>query len=184
MKKLFVLLLPFIASAQIDNAAVQTEFAKLINSYRAANGVAILKINLDAQKAALIQSDYLASTLHFEDNNIKYLCSHTHPEFHSPSDRLNEVNPNLSEQYLVGENAAIFFETDINLNANQIATKLFEQWKASPDHNAAMLNSNYTQIGITASVTSKTFSNKLSNGNVFESTYVMYAGALVFLMSY
>ena len=183
MKKLFVLLLPFIASAQIDNAAVQLEFAKLINLYRAENGVGPLKINADAQKAALIQSDYLASTIRVENNNMKAICGHIHPEFHGPQDRLNEVNPELAEQYGVGENAALFFNNE-NLAANLIAKELFEQWKASPPHNAAMLDSDYTHFGIAATFTSKTFPHTWSDGNTFDIDYTIYASALVFLMPY
>lgn len=183
MKKLFVLLLPFIASAQIDNAAVQAEFAKLINAYRAENGIAPLTINLDAQKAALIQSDYLASTLRFENNNIKATCGHRHPEFPTPSDRLNEVNPELFEKLNgVGENAATFFENTDNLASNLIAKQLFTQWKESPAHNAQMLDGDYTYFGIAASVETVTASQKWPDGNVFETTYIMYASALVFLM--
>lgn len=182
MKKLFVLLLPFIASAQIDNAAVQTEFAKIINLYRAENGVAPLKINLDAQKAALIQSDYLASTLRYENNNVKATCGHIHPEFHSPGDRLTDVNPVLAEKFVAGENAALFFDDDEKLAANLIAKQLFELWKSSPDHNAAMLNSGYTHFGIAATVTTKTFPRIWPDGNTFDIDYTMYASALVFLM--
>lgn len=182
MKNLFVLLLPFIASAQINNAAVQSEFAKIINLYRVENGVAPLKINTDAQKAALIQSDYLASTLRYENNAVKATCGHIHPEFHSPIDRLNEVNTVLAEKFVAGENAALFFDDVENLAANLIAKNLFEQWKASPAHNAAMLNSGYTHFGIAATVTTKTFPHIWPDGKTFNIDYTMYASALVFLM--
>jgi uncharacterized protein YkwD len=183
MKKLLVILFPFVAFTQINNAAVQVEFAKLINAYRNENGVAPLKTNADAQKAALIQSDYLASTLRFENNNVKATCGHIHPEFHGPQDRLNEVNPELAEQYGAGENAAIFFNDDVNLDANLIAKQLFEQWKVSPKHNAAMLNASYTHFGIAASVASKTYSRIITDYSV-DITYNLYASALVFLLPY
>lgn len=183
MKKLIVILFPFIASAQVDNTSVQVEFAELINLYRVENGVTPLKTNVDAQKAALIQSDYLASTLRFDGANIKATCGHIHPEFNAPQDRLNEVNPELAERYSVGENAAIFFNDNESLAANLIAKQLFEQWKSSPGHNAAMLNSDYTHFGITVSVASKTYAHVTADYSV-DITYNLYASALVFLKPY
>jgi uncharacterized protein YkwD len=183
MKKLIVILFPFIASAQVDNAAVQIEFTKLINAYRIENGVAPLKTNADAQKAACIQSDYLASTLRFENNNIKATVGHIHPEFRAPQDRLAEVNPEMSEQYGVGENTAIFFDDNANLTAKLIAADVFKQWKESPGHNAAMLNNIYTHFGIAASVNSKTFQLVQADFSV-DIEYNLYASALVFLMPY
>ena len=184
MKKLFVLLLPFIASAQIDNAAVQLEFAKLINLYRAENGVGPLKINADAQKAALIQSDYLASTLHFEGTRVKATCGHNHPEFPTSQDRLAEVNSELAEEYGAGECAAIQLDPNIaNMTSKEIALVFFNQWKASPPHNAAMLDSDYTRFGISVSTNSKT---KVIDDGYFthDITYVIHTSALVLLMPY
>ena len=184
MKKLFVILFPFIASAQIDNAAVQVEFAKLINLYRAENGVGPLKTNVDAQKAALIQSDYLASTLRAEGTQVKATCGHNHPEFNAPQDRLAEVNPELAEEYGVGECAAIQLDPDIaTMTSKEIALVFFNQWKASPPHNAAMLDGDYTHFGISVSTNSKT---KVIDDGYFthDITYVIHASALVLLMPY
>lgn len=182
MKKLIVLFLPFIASAQIDNAAIQSEFAKLINLYRAENGVSPLKTNADAQKAALIQSDYLASTLRVEGNSVKAICGHNHPEFHSSHDRLVEVNPELADQFLAAENAATTLDENVaTMTSKEIALVFFNQWKASPPHNAALLDGDYTQFGISVSANSKTI--VVDDGYfTHDITYVIHASSLVFLM--
>jgi len=184
MKKLIVILFPFIASAQVDNAAVQAEFAKLINAYRIENGVAPLKTNADAQKAACIQSDYLASTLRVENSKVKYTCGHIHPEFPSDDDRLAEVNSELADHFDAGECAAVNLDPGIvNMTPKEIALLFFNQWKTSPLHNAAMLNDVYTQFGITVSTNSKTA--VIDDGYfTHDITYVIHASALVLLMPY
>jgi uncharacterized protein YkwD len=183
MKKLIVILFPFIVSAQVDNTAVQTEFAKLINAYRIENGLTPLKTNADAQTAAKIQSDYLASTLRFENNSVKFIIGHKHPVFNSPSDRLAEVNPELSEHCGVGENAAMFLDDNAKLAAKLIAANVFKQWKESPAHNEAMLDDMYTHFGIAASVNSKTFPH-VDTYYSFDIDYNLYASALVLLTAY
>jgi uncharacterized protein YkwD len=182
MKKLIIILFPFVAFTQVNNAEIQVEFTKLINAHRAANGVAPLKTNADAQKAAKIQSDYLASTLRIENNQVKAIIGHKHPEFHSPHDRLEQVNPVTAEKFITGENAAEFFEGSVDTTSKGIAKQLFEQWKASPDHNKNMLLDDYTQYGIAVSVSQATSTHTFpSTGVVYTTTYVMYAGVTVFL---
>jgi len=182
MKKLLVILFPFVAFTQVNNAEIQAEFTKLINAHRAAAGVAPLKTNADAQKAAKIQSDYLASTLRIENNQVKAIIGHKHPEFPSPGDRLEEVNPVTAENFVTGENAAEFFEGSVDTSSKGIANQLFEQWKASPRHNAAMLLGDYTQYGIAVSVSQATSTHTFPGTNVVHTTtYIMYSGVTVFL---
>jgi uncharacterized protein YkwD len=181
MKKLLVILFPFVAFTQVNNAEIQAEFTKLINAHRAANGDAPLKPNADAQAAALIQSDYLASTLRVEDNQVKFLIGHKHPVFTAPNDRLEEVDPVTAENFTTGENVAEFFDMD-NPTSKDIAEELFEQWKTSPDHNKNMLLDEYTQYGIAVSVSQVTKTQTFPGTNVTHTTtYVMYSGVTVFL---
>jgi uncharacterized protein YkwD len=183
LKKLIIILFPFVAFAQVNNAEIQAEFTKLINAHRAANGVAPLKTNSDAQKAALIQSDYLASTLHVENNKVKSKIGHLHPDFPNVTDRLAEVNPVTAEKFITGENAAVQLNPNIaNMTSKEIAVLFFEQWKASPDHNKNMLLDDYTQYGLAVSVSQATSTYTFpGTGVVHTTTYVMYAGVTVFL---
>jgi uncharacterized protein YkwD len=181
MKKLLVILFPFVAFTQVNNAEIQAEFTKLINAHRAEHGVAPLKTNADAQKAAKIQSDYLASTLRVENDQIKAIIGHIHPEFPRVSDRLEEANAVTAENFTTGENAAEFFN-DNNPSSKDIANQLFEQWKASPGHNKNMLLGDYTQYGIAVSVSQTTITHTFPNTNTTHTTtYVMYSGVTVFL---
>jgi len=181
MKKLIVILFPFVAFTQINNAEIQAEFTKLINAHRAEHGVAPLKPNADAQQAAKIQSDYLASTLHIENKQVKFRISHTHPEFPSPDDRLTEVNPALVDKFSTGENVAGFFDSN-NPTSKDIAIQLFEQWKASPEHNKNMLLDEYSHFGLTVSISRVTANHTSPHTNDTHTiTWVMYSGVTVFL---
>jgi uncharacterized protein YkwD len=182
MKKLLVILFPFVAFTQVNNTEIQAEFTKLINAHRAEHGVAPLKTNADAQKAAKIQSDYLASTLRIENNQVKAIIGHKHPEFTSPGDRLEEANPVTAEKFITGENVAEFFEGSVDTTSKGIANQLFEQWKASPGHNKNMLLADYTHYGIAVSVSQATSTYTFpGTDTVHTTTYVMYAGVTVFL---
>jgi uncharacterized protein YkwD len=182
MKKILIILIPITLHGQVDNSAIQTEFIKLLNSYRKLNGVPTVKPHLDAQAAAKIQSDYLASTFHTEGEEYKYEITHFHPTYPHPQDRVNFINPILSQNFAVGENAAEFFR-DSPVLPKEIAEQLFEQWKHSPGHNALMLEPGFSHIGIAVSSKKQTITYVNKEYNVtHQSNKIMYASALVFLM--
>jgi len=171
MKKLafnFVFISNIIVS-QVDNNAIQSLFIKQLNSYRADNGMNSLTINLDAQAAAKIQSDYLASTLKLVDGKLTGKCGHIHPTLNSPKDRLLNVNPKLIN-ILVGENAASTFAGVTPITSSQLANLFLDMWKASPLHNEALIN-NYEFAGISVSV------NTIKTQGV---THYYYTAVLVF----
>jgi len=178
MKKLIVILFPFVAFSQIDNATIQLEFIKLLNQYRIQHGIKPVTINLDAQKAAKIQSDYIASTFQVDKDKLNYQCGHSHPIYNSPTDRLKVVNPVLEESLSVAENAAVFF--NVTLLSKDIAQHVFEQWKSSPTHNAIMLNPKCSQIGIFISLNTKIVINTYGNFK-YDTKYNMFAATLVLL---
>ncbi len=74
MKKLIILLFPFIAFAQIDNTKLQHEFVKELNSYRVSKGLNVVKLTDSDNKKAECQTRYCVS--------IETL-THDYPEFKS-----------------------------------------------------------------------------------------------------
>lgn len=151
MKKLFVLLLPFIASAQIDGVTFQSEFAKLLNAYRVANHLTPVKVNVKLTKAAQIQSDYLASTVTVDSTGKIYSkISHMHHEFLYPADRVAKIDAELESKTLASECVAMsyFYETS---TSRDLAEDVFKMWKKSPGHNAILL-SDIDEIGVSVSL--------------------------------
>jgi hypothetical protein len=159
MKKLLIVLFPFLSVAQIDNVALQEEFGKLLNEYRISKGKTPVTFNADAKAAAKIQADYLASTWHL-DTSGKYVgkVGHIHPDpnLKGPHERVLAVNPTYDSLFAnnilgVCENAASLGSGE--LTTKQLAAKALDIWIKSPGHNAALLD-NYSinlEFGIYAS---------------------------------
>src|SRR5215813_389935 len=110
----------------IDN--IETEMRDLINNYRAQNGLSQLKISASLTRAAEWMSGDMASKNYF---------SHTDSTGRDPFARMTAFGYNYNTAR--GENLAAGYDD---------AVRTFNQWKASPGHNAAMLNGNYNVIGI------------------------------------
>jgi hypothetical protein len=142
MKKLIVIIFPFIAFTQIDNAAFQIEFAKVFNSYRVANNLTPLKINSDANKAAKIQSDYLISTyIRDSSGTIKGVLTHDYPDSNlcSAARRLQFINPVYDiKSTSIGECVLVIMDYDV-VSLETLADKVLNIWKKSAGHNAALL---------------------------------------------
>jgi hypothetical protein len=161
MKKLLIVLLPFLSVAQIDNVALQEEFGKLLNEYRISKGKTPVTFNADAKGAAKIQADYLASTVH-KDSSGKLVgkVGHIHPDpnLRGPQERVLAVNPEYDSLFAnnilsVCENAAAIGSGE--LTTKQLAAKVLDMWMKSPRHNEALLD-NYginLEFGIYASTT-------------------------------
>src|SRR5215468_8023193 len=110
----------------IDN--IETEMRDLINNYRAQNGLSQLKISASLTRAAEWMSGDMAAKNYF---------SHTDSTGRDPFARMTAFGYNYNTAR--GENLAAGYDD---------AVRTFNQWKASPGHNAAMLNGNYSVIGI------------------------------------
>ncbi len=159
MKKLLIVLFPFLSFSQIDNVALQAEFGKLLNEYRISKGKTPVTFNADAKGAAKIQADYLSSTWHL-DTSGKYVgkVGHIHPDpdLAGPQERVLAVNPKYDSLFAnnilsVCENAASLGSGE--LTTKQLAAKALDIWIKSPGHNAALLD-NYSinlEFGIYAS---------------------------------
>jgi uncharacterized protein YkwD len=145
MNNLYLIFFVFIYQSvfsQIDNKAFQLEFLKVLNDYRIENGLNPVKVNVDVQSAAKIQSDYIVSTFYnYKDSSLRGNTGHYNPNYPNPNDRLESINFNLAESSNVSEN--VFYFTGGSLNSKSIVeyVKLtFESWKKSPSHNKNLLN--------------------------------------------
>ncbi|MCI0351342.1 MAG: CAP domain-containing protein [Acidobacteriales bacterium] len=106
----------------------QLTMQRLINEYRAQNGKSQLKISASLTRAAEWMSGDMASKNYF---------SHTDSQGRDPFARMSAFGYNYPTSR--GENLAAGYDD---------AVRTFNQWKASPGHNSAMLNGNYNVIGI------------------------------------
>ncbi|GEM_PF-1798060 len=101
---------------------------RLINEYRAQNGLVQLRASVALTRAA----DWLSV-----DMAAKNYFSHTDSQGRNPFVRMGAFNYNYPTSK--GENIAAGFND---------AVRTFNQWKNSAGHNATMLNPNYRVIGI------------------------------------
>ena len=111
----------------------ETAFLGLINSYRASNGVAALTLSTNLDRASAWMANDLGAKNYF---------SHTDSLGRDPSTRAQ----NCGYPSGAGENIAAGTAWDT-------AQAVFAGWKASPGHNANMLNATYKQIGIARAYT-------------------------------
>lgn len=117
--------------ALTGTAALDVEeiaFFKLINDYRAQNGLSPLQLSVTLTKSSDWMSTDMATTNNF---------SHTDTLGRDPSARMAAFGYDTSNYW--GENIA---------GGNATAQDTFTQWKNSPGHNANMLGANYKVIGI------------------------------------
>lgn len=116
--------------------AEELEFLRLINEYRAANGLGCLAPSPTLNDAA----DYMSRTMGEQD-----FTAHNEP----PCDESGEVCTGRTADQRIrdfGNDATAFGE---NIAAGvETAAKAFEGWKNSPGHNANMLREQFTAIGI------------------------------------
>jgi len=122
------------ASAQYAPTAMECSMLSKINAYRKSKGLKALKLSKSLGAAAKNHSNEMAS--------YNY-ASHT--LLNGVTWSQNITNFGYPTNTFRGENIAAG-------NSGAIAT--LDQWKNSPSHNATMLNSNYTVIGIGRAVNS------------------------------
>lgn len=125
------------------NAVTEPEaqnFLNLINEYRAQNGAGPLTLDRKLQNAA----DWMSQDMldHCVLNGT--MCSHTDSLGRTFSSRLYYFGYTSQVGGARGENLA--WGSGLSL-----ASDAFRGWKASPGHNANMLNSTYAAIGISVS---------------------------------
>ncbi len=102
---------------------------KLINDYRAQNGLGPLRVSIALTRAA----DWLSA-----DMAGRNYFSHTDSQGRDPFQRMTAFGYNYNNSYR-GENIAAGYGD---------AARTFNLWRTSAGHNAAMLNANFKVIGI------------------------------------
>lgn len=116
----------------------EQEFLKLINDYRAANGLGKLSMGQRIGAAAQHHSADMASR--------NYLSHTTHGTSEGPRERMVAHGYPANTTYW-GENIYAGYGTQNGVDLGS-AQGAFNWWKNSPGHNANMLNSRYVVIGI------------------------------------
>src|SRR4030095_10495450 len=127
----FLLIIVIAGGLQAEAQSIDTDeqaMVGLINDYRAQNGLRQLRISASLTRAAEWMSGDMAAKNYF---------SHTDSQGRDPFARMTAFGYNYPTSR--GENLAAGYND---------AVRTFNQWKASPGHNAALLNGNYSVIGI------------------------------------
>lgn len=114
--------------AEAAQDSEEQAFLTLINNYRTQNGLGTLSLNTELNNAAEWMSNDMAVNNYF---------SHTDSLGRDSFQRMAAFGYNYNTWK--GENLAAGTDT---------AQAAFDAWKRSPGHNANMLNSNFTVIGI------------------------------------
>jgi uncharacterized protein YkwD len=112
----------------------ELQFLQLINQYRAENGLGKLLLSDTLSESSERHSQDMGRYNFFAHNTA---ASSYYPVGSTPWDRMRAEGYNY--QTFWGENIAVGCES---------AERCFELWRNSPEHNEAMLNGNYHEIGI------------------------------------
>lgn len=125
----FLLTIAFPAAAQTPTIdAEEQAFLKLINDYRAQNGLGALRVSMALTRAA----DWMST-----DMAAKNYFNHTDSLGRDPFVRMTAFGYNYNVYR--GENIAAGYSD---------AARTFNLWVTSPSHNAIMLSPNFSVIGI------------------------------------
>lgn len=119
------------AAAALD--AEEQAFVALINDYRAANGLGPLSLNTQLNDAARWMSQDMAANAY---------VGHIDSLGRDPGQRIVAFGD--GQFTALGENVA----GGAAILGFQAAQRVFDLWKGSPAHNAAMLEASFTVIGI------------------------------------
>ncbi len=137
---ILVLLLAGGANALSDNES--QAFLGLINNYRTQNNLGILGADASLQAAANWMSDDMLNNC----VTTRSVCSHTDSTGRTFDKRLRDFGYPAGVSAAAGENLAWGYNGGMTT-----ALQAFNVWKNSPGHNANMLGSSYTAIGISRS---------------------------------
>jgi uncharacterized protein YkwD len=129
------LLLPGAAVADPALDAEEIEFMRLINEYRAENGLPCLSISPTMNAAADYMSRAMGEEGFFSHNEPP--CSGESCSGRDPFERIRDFGHDGWRAG--GENIAAGYET---------AAQVFEGWRTSPGHNANMLQTSFSAMGI------------------------------------
>ncbi|MFN0119513.1 MAG: CAP domain-containing protein [Blastocatellia bacterium] len=130
---LFLSLFLAMNGAMAQTTALDAEeqaFVKLINEYRAQNGLSALRVSVALTQSSKWMSADMIARNYFPFNHVDSLGR-------DPFQRMTQFNYGYNTWR--GENIAAGYGE---------ATYTFQQWKNSASHNANMLNPNYNVIGV------------------------------------
>lgn len=123
------------ASSQAFHNAVAQKMYSLVNAYRQSKGIAPYEINQECVNAANWKSQDMTKNNYFDHKDLNGKQTWEHAGFE------NVQQENIAQRS---------FGKTTNLtkaDADRLAEDLFNQWKASAGHNAAMLNDWNTGMG-------------------------------------
>ena len=146
----------YMLTAEYANA-VRTEFYRLLNEYRAANGLKKLEVNLELQKYADIRAD---------EQRTRF--GHTRPDGSPAGSGWYNSQNNLNSRYAENVTAC----GAINADPKDTAKGIFSIWKNSAGHNRHMLYNFDSRITMAFGITPKLDADGfVTSGAVFATGY-------------
>jgi uncharacterized protein YkwD len=137
--------------------AVRTEFYRLLNEHRAANGLRELEVNLELQRYADIRAD-----------EQRQRFGHTRPNGTAAGSGWHNSRNIINTRY--AENA-IGVGT-LSADPKEAASSIFARWKESAGHNRHMLHNFNSQITMAFGISPKLDSNgRVTSGAIFATGY-------------
>lgn len=132
-------------------AEFREELYQLINQHRLNNGLSAYNTETSLEELAYLKSKHMEDLNYFahryDDSKTQYYKDRWRNGTVSNM-MINEIYPNIAKVRYSGEN--IYKIWTANLTPKGLAEKAFDSWKNSPGHNAAMLDSDWTYVGVGA----------------------------------
>ena len=137
----------------VDKEKVNQYLVHYINMDRESKGLKKLQYDPELHKLTEVRAQEMAQYGHIRYQGL----AHTRPDG-SKWTTVLDLLPSDYKSYGFGENMLAYsvLSNPYQLVSEQwIAKRLFEQWKASPSHYAAMMNSEYTRTAVSFKLTTR-----------------------------
>lgn len=126
-------------------AYMETEIARLVNEYRKAQGLNTLTVDTRITQGARIRA---------KESSTKGYFGHYRPDgtiFATVLEEVGFLDYTIGSENLTGFSNAVINQDYFNCTTEElykVAKEMFDGWKASPDHNKNMIDSNIKKMGI------------------------------------
>lgn len=129
----------------VNTAIVRDEIVRLLNQYRQSKGVPALSVNADLTAGAAVRAQQEANAADSAGNLSA--GDHQLPDGQAFN---NEAHLKQYGGWAMGENLAFNYSASSD---QALAAAIMTQWKNSPGHNENMLDTDFSDVGVSVAVT-------------------------------
>ena len=178
---------PLICPTDAQCLVISNEIIRLVNEYRTTKGLSPYGTNTKINQAAKIRATEASNVDcfgHIRPDGTKWSTVYNDVKYGEPSYFETKINGEWIPQVQYGggigaenlaacsplsigqeENGKYYFECT-NVELKKVAKLLFDDWKASPDHNKSMISVNYSYIGVGVYATYEMTMEKIPNKDI------------------